>query len=137
MPNATDLSFEEDDAEIFQKKHGLKNFILCIAAIAPRKSQIRIIRDLKDLYTALIFIGIREGRYAKLCKKEANNKVYFFGKMGHDELKDVCAAEKVHGLASFYETPGISSLEASLAGCIIVITDRGCIKEYLGNKTIY
>ena len=60
--------------------------------------------------------------------------------MGHVEGEDLAnayAAAKVHVLASWYETPGLSSLEAALAGCNIVITAKGATEEYFGNYAEY
>ncbi len=137
IPNATDLAFESGNVEAFEDKYGIKDFVLCVAAITPRKNQLRVIKAMKDIDVPLVLIGKVESQYAKLCKSEADNKVLFLGQINHDELRNAYAAAKVHVLASFYETPGIASLEAALAGCVIVTTDRGCTKEYFGDEAIY
>jgi glycosyltransferase involved in cell wall biosynthesis len=40
-------------------------------------------------------------------------------------------------LPSWFETTGLSSLEAAAMGCNLVITDKGDTKEYFGNHAIY
>jgi glycosyltransferase involved in cell wall biosynthesis len=40
-------------------------------------------------------------------------------------------------LPSLYETPGLSALEAALAGAKVVITERGGTMEYFGNMAEY
>jgi glycosyltransferase involved in cell wall biosynthesis len=44
---------------------------------------------------------------------------------------------KVHVLPSWFETTGLSSLEAAAAGCTIVISDRGDAGEYFGDQAFY
>ena len=44
---------------------------------------------------------------------------------------------KVHVLASWMETTGLSSLEAGRAGCNLVITDKGDTREYFGDMAFY
>jgi glycosyltransferase involved in cell wall biosynthesis len=44
---------------------------------------------------------------------------------------------KVHILPSWFETTGLSSLEAAAMGCNVVITDRGDAKEYFGQNAFY
>jgi glycosyltransferase involved in cell wall biosynthesis len=43
----------------------------------------------------------------------------------------------VHALVSWYDTPGLVSLEAAMAGCRIVTTDRGSAREYFGSTVDY
>jgi glycosyltransferase involved in cell wall biosynthesis len=40
-------------------------------------------------------------------------------------------------LASWFETTGLSSLEAAVMGCNIVITDKGDTKEYFEDIAFY
>ena len=44
---------------------------------------------------------------------------------------------KVHVLASWHETCGLSSLEAAAMGCNIVITEKGFTREYFGDDAFY
>jgi glycosyltransferase involved in cell wall biosynthesis len=43
----------------------------------------------------------------------------------------------VHILPSWFETTGLSSLEAAFMGCNIVITDKGDAREYFGTNAFY
>lgn len=47
------------------------------------------------------------------------------------------AAARVHALVSWYDTPGLVSLEAALAGCKLVSTNRGSAVEYFGELAYY
>ena len=44
---------------------------------------------------------------------------------------------KVHALPSWFETTGLSSLEAAAMGCNVVISDKGDTKEYFEEKAFY
>jgi hypothetical protein len=57
--------------------------------------------------------------------------------MDRQRLASAYAAAKVHALVSWYETTGLASLEAALAGCRIVSTNRGAPPEYLGEHAWY
>ena len=51
--------------------------------------------------------------------------------MNSESLASAYHAAKVHALPSWFETPGLVNLEAGLAECNIVATDKGSTKEYL------
>jgi glycosyltransferase involved in cell wall biosynthesis len=57
--------------------------------------------------------------------------------MSHDELRSAYAAARAHILPSWFETPGLSSLEAGLSGCSIATTDRGSTREYFRDLADY
>ncbi|MGF7230562.1 glycosyltransferase, partial [Arachidicoccus sp.] len=44
---------------------------------------------------------------------------------------------ETHVLASWFETTGLSTLEAAVCGCNIVITDKGDTKEYFQDVGYY
>jgi glycosyltransferase involved in cell wall biosynthesis len=52
-------------------------------------------------------------------------------------LASAYSACDVFVLPSQYETPGISALEAALAGAKIVITPFGGTRDYFGNNAVY
>jgi glycosyltransferase involved in cell wall biosynthesis len=43
----------------------------------------------------------------------------------------------VHVLPSYFETTGLSSLEAAVMGCNIVVTDKGDTRDYFKNDAWY
>jgi glycosyltransferase involved in cell wall biosynthesis len=44
---------------------------------------------------------------------------------------------KVHVLPSWFETCGLSSLEAGAMGCNVVVADKGFAREYFGEHAFY
>ena len=137
VPNAVDPCFAEGNAKEFKKKYGLENFILCCAIIHERKNHIRLIRAMKRIDHPLVLIGARAERYTRRCMNEAPSNVYFLGELRGKDLINAYAAAKVHALVSFFETPGLASLEAALADNVIVVTERGCTREYFQNEALY
>lgn len=140
VPNAVNVSlFEKASADDFVKKYGIKDFVLCAATLTPRKNQLRLVRAVRNL--PLVLIGETTRPYAKPyieeCKREAASNVIILGAMNQKEVASAYAAAKVHVLASYYETPGLSNLEAAIAGCNIVSTTGGCTKEYFGDFAWY
>jgi glycosyltransferase involved in cell wall biosynthesis len=78
--------------------------------------------------------------YCRLCAKAAKKgQTMFLGRIPHESpmLASAYAAAKVHAQVSWFETPGLSSLEAALAGCNIVVSDRGCTRDYFKNYAWY
>ena len=137
VPNAVDPCFAEGNEKEFKNKYGLENFILCCAVIHERKNHIRLIRAMKRIDHPLVLIGARAERYTRRCMNEAPSNVYFLGELRGKDLVNAYAAAKVHALVSFFETPGLASLEAALADNVIVVTERGCTREYFQNEALY
>ena len=53
------------------------------------------------------------------------------------ELVSYYQQAKVHILPSWFESCGLSSLEAGLMGCNVVITKKGFASEYFGDMAFY
>src|SRR5206468_8811792 len=75
--------------------------------------------------------------YYQQCRQEAGTNVEFIDRLPQEELLAHYQKAKVHVLPSWFETTGLSSLEAAAMGCNIVITDKGDTREYFGSDAIY
>ncbi len=140
VPNAADSDIASGDMDVFFSEFGLKDFVLAVGSISIRKNYLSLIKALKRTGLKLVIVGkscAAEAKYAELCRKEANEDVQFIDGLERDMLANAYAAAKVHVLPSWYETPGLASLEAGLAGCNIVTTDRGSTREYFGEFAWY
>jgi glycosyltransferase involved in cell wall biosynthesis len=123
-------------------KHNTKyeDAILCVARIEGRKNQLNLIRALKNTEYKLIIHGKHSPNheaYYQACRAEAGPNVQFSEWLSEDELYEMYHSSKVHVLASFFETTGLSSLEAAVMGCNIVITDKGDTRDYFGDNAWY
>ncbi|MCX7745957.1 MAG: glycosyltransferase [Clostridia bacterium] len=137
VPNCSDLFFYYAKPESFVSRFGLSNFVLSVGRISFRKNQLALIRSLKDTGLQLVLIGPKSNKeYFDMCKETAGH-VLFLDEMKHHELASAYAAAKVHVLPSWFETPGLSSLEAGLAGCNIVTTSKGSTREYFKDLAWY
>lgn len=139
VPNAADPLFSLAQPDNFLHRYHLKDFLLTVGRICRRKNQLMLIRAAKELKLPLVLIGpINDGLYYRECRREAaGHKVIFIDSLTPVELGSAYAAARVHALVSWYDTPGLVSLEAALAGCKIVTTDRGSPKEYFGELAYY
>jgi glycosyltransferase involved in cell wall biosynthesis len=43
----------------------------------------------------------------------------------------------VHVLPSWFETCGLATLEAAACGCNVVVTDKGYVREFIGDAGYY
>jgi glycosyltransferase involved in cell wall biosynthesis len=76
-------------------------------------------------------------RYFRRCRRAAGPNVEFLGHRTSEELQRWYTRSAVHVAPSWYETPGIASLEAASCGCRIVVTPGGCTREYFGDEAEY
>ncbi|MFD2145309.1 glycosyltransferase [Mucilaginibacter antarcticus] len=76
-------------------------------------------------------------KYYQQCRNAAAPNVTFLNRVPHDELVKYYQLAKVHVLASWFETTGLSSLEAALMRCNIVVTDKGDTYDYFGDDAFY
>jgi glycosyltransferase involved in cell wall biosynthesis len=137
VPNAVDPVFATGDGDAFERKFGLRDFVLCCAGVQARKNQIRLIRAADALGLPLVLIGPEEPRYARRCREAASDRVRFLGQLDGADLRNAYAAARTHALVSFYETPGLASLEAAISDNTIVVSDRGSPREYFGDQAFY
>lgn len=142
VPNGVENTFAEAGPNLFIEKYGLKDFILCVGRIEPRKNQLNMIRALKGISQPLVFIGQYVPHYKAyydLCRKEAGPNIHFLEVFPHGSplLASAYAACNTFLLASWLETPGLAALEAALAGAKIVITEEGATREYFQDFAAY
>lgn len=114
--------------------------ILCMARIEPMKNQLKLIRAVNNSTYRLYLHGKpapNATHYYEVCKAEAAPNVFVMGHLGEEELFTAYSNAKVHVLPSYFETTGLSSLEAAVMGCNIVVTDKGDTRDYFGDDAWY
>jgi glycosyltransferase involved in cell wall biosynthesis len=142
VPNAVE-SYEFDSVPEAPLPHraGSRDIVLCVAYIGYRKNQLRLVRALSGSDLPLVIIGgptPNAKHYFKQIESEAGKNVHILGRIDDEKvIRQWYRAAKVHVLASWMETTGLSSLEAGLGGCNLVITDRGDTREYFGDMAYY
>ena len=138
IPNGVDISLLPEPIDHLRKKYNLPlDFILCAGRIEYRKNQLELLKAASKIGVKVVLVG-------KISRQE---KKYYNLFQGYDfihipglsqpELFGLFSICKAHVLPSWFETPGLVSLEAAYHGAQIVTTDRGCTKEYFGDYAYY
>jgi len=134
--NGVERRFAEADATLFQKKYGLKDFILYVGHLGPvRKNGKNIIKALQLIdHPAVIIADILHNEEGDWCRNAINesDNITLFEWINHNDplFASAYAACNTFILPTRYETPGRAALEAGLAGAKIVITPNGGTREY-------
>lgn len=116
--------------------------VLCVARIEGRKNQPHLIDAVRDTDMTLVLAGPSTGnqsRYVKRVKDAANplENVHVLGAVTPEEKAWLYSLAQVHVLPSWMETTGLSSLEAAVAGCAIVVSPNGDTYDYFGDDVEY
>jgi glycosyltransferase involved in cell wall biosynthesis len=136
IPNAISVEKFRGVENISKIREGL----ICVGRIEGGKNQLNLIRAVNKTDYKLKIIGNPSPNsieYYNQCKKEAGRNIDFISHLSQEELNEYYSKAKVHILPSWFETTGLSSLEAGYLGCNIVVTDKGDVKEYFRDYATY
>jgi glycosyltransferase involved in cell wall biosynthesis len=119
-----------------------ENCVLCIARIEGRKNQSNLVEAVRGTDLTLVLAGpatANQGRYVKRVKDSAAslNNVFVLGAVTPKEKAWLYSLARVHALPSWMETCGLSSLEAAVAGCTVVVSPNGDTRDYFGEDAEY
>jgi len=131
------------DEQLFQpaKEGGRQHkLVLCAARIEGIKNQLNLIRALNNTEYTLVLVGsaaTNQRAYYKECRRIASSNIQFHEHVPQQALLNYYQSARVHALPSWFETCGLSSLEAAAMGCNLAITDKGYTREYFGDYAFY
>ena len=114
--------------------------VICVAQVYGMKNQHLLIQACNELGYPLEVIGRPPPNhlaYYNYCRQIAGPGVIFFDLMPQEDLVKHYASAEVHALPSWFETTGLSSLEAAAMGCKIVAGNIGDATDYLGKHAWY
>jgi len=114
--------------------------VLCVARIEGLKNQLNLIKALNNTRYRLVIIGNpapNQLNYYEACRKLAAANISFINQLPQEALTNWYQQAAIHILPSWFETCGLSTLEAAAMGCRVVITDKGYTREYFGNEAAY
>jgi len=117
-----------------------KNAVLCLARIEGLKNQLHLIQALNNTKYQVYIHGKaapNAAAYLEQCKAAAAANIHFGGWLDESEIYAAYAAARVHVLPSYFETTGLSSLEAAVMGCNIVVSPNGDTRDYFGEHAWY
>ncbi len=134
LPNGVSEHFRLGHAEPFRNFSGLSGpFVLHVGRFHPVKQQDFLIEALRDTKVQCVFIGdedVSHSSYRAHCMRLAadskENNFHFFKGIGANDplLSLVYAAAGLFALPSQFETFGIAALEAAVAGCPLLLSDK-------------
>jgi len=129
------------DESLFVEEYGIKDFILCVGRLESRKNQLMLQLALENSTLPVVFASggfTYQPEYANAVRNfKRAGKTLVLERLSPDMLLSAYAAARVHALPSWYELPGLVSLEAAHKGCNIVAADTGTTRDYLGEHGFY
>ena len=141
--NGVEARFAAADPALFQKKFGMKDFILYAGHLGPiRKNGRKIIQALQKIdHPSVVIADVQHNEEGEWCRRkiEKSSQIKLIEWLEHDDPLFASAYAACHTfiLPTRYETPGRAALEAGLAGANIVITPKGGTKEYFADMALY
>ena len=129
VPNGFPDSFIGATPQLFREQfpNVPKEFVLCAARISTRKNQHWLAKICQELGLSLVLLGpVNDQTYFKSVMSFSN--VIYLGTLQGELLASAYSATKSHALPSWFETPGLSSIEAGACGTIVISTDQGSPK---------
>jgi glycosyltransferase involved in cell wall biosynthesis len=140
VPNCADPAiFYGADQDNFIKKYGIKDFVLSVGHIEIRKNTLMLLYALKKTPYHIVIIGNYRNNeeYFHLCQYYAPENTTFITQLPQDDLASAFAAARVHALPSWTEGASLSSIEAAMSGCNILVSNRAGEWEYFQEEGFY
>jgi glycosyltransferase involved in cell wall biosynthesis len=118
------------------------NCVLCVARLEGRKNQLNLIEAVRGTDITLVLAGpatTNQRRYVQRVKQASASldNVHLLGSVTSEEKAWLYSLARAHVLPSWMETTGLSSLEAAVAGCSIVVSPNGDTRDYFGDEAEY
>lgn len=129
------------DVESFERAYGVKDFVLSVGRFESRKNQLMLLKALEDSDITVVLCGggfTYQPEYDRAVRNfKRQGKTIVLDRISPQMLSSAYCAAKVHALPSWYELPGLVSLEAAHHGCNVVAADSGTTPDYFGDLAFY
>lgn len=138
VPNGFHDSFIGATPQLFREQFPdiPKEFVLCTARISSRKNQHWLAKISHELGISLVLLGpVNDQKYFESVTSFSN--VIHIGTLHGKLLASAYSAAIAHALPSWFETPGLSSIEAGACGTVVISTDQGSPREYFQDMALY
>jgi tetratricopeptide (TPR) repeat protein len=127
--------------ELFERTYGVRDFVFCVGRLESRKNQLMLLKALEDSeLTVVLAAGAfsYQPEYEQAVRNfKRKGKTIVLGHIDPMMLASAYAACRIHVLPSWYELPGLVSLEAASYNKNIVVTRTGTTADYVGNTAFY
>jgi len=138
--NPVDVStFRNADPKLFAEKYNVRDYVLCVARIEPRKNQLMLIHALRDLNIPIVLVGHSGGKYLEVIKQIGNQNLKIVDRLqpNSEILASAYTGARVFVLPSWSEGASLAALEAAAAGVNLVLSNRSSEQEYFKNYAQY
>lgn len=131
----------QGSATAFEAEFGIKDYVLSVGRIESRKNQLMLLKALEaeDLPLVIASGGFTyQPDYDQAVRNfKRSGKTIILEKLNESQLANAYAASKIHALPSWYELPGLVSMEAASIGKNVVVSDMGTTRDYFGEDAFY
>jgi|GEM_PF-2329754 len=135
------VDISDESQAIVREKIGYDRFILCCGRLETRKNQLMLLKALEDSDLPIILLSggfSYQPQYVDLVSRYPRKApVKILPRQGTPFLVNLMAAAAAHVLPSWYELPGLVTLEAASAGTAVVASDWGSVLDYLPEPLIH
>jgi glycosyltransferase involved in cell wall biosynthesis/GT2 family glycosyltransferase len=126
---------EDDEKALVRQWLGFDRYLICCGRLETRKNQLMLLKALEDSDVPLVLASSGfscQPAYAQLILNYGRRApVRIVGRIGSQLLYNLMAAASAHVLPSWFELPGLVTLEAAAAGTALVASEWGAIGDYL------
>ncbi len=110
-------------------------YAISVGRVQPWKNTLGLAMVMRRLNIPLVLAGaVCHEAYARACEAAGATLT---GPLHGDGLLAAYAHARLHVMASYGETVGLSSIEAAAMGCAVASTKIGGLVEYLGAEAVY
>lgn len=129
------------DKSLFESTYGIKDYVLSVGRIEVRKNQGMLLKALEydDIPVVLVAgkMTYNPDYQEYVSNFRRRGKTIVVKELSPEMLSSAYAGARVHALPSWYELPGLVTLEAALNGANVVASTHGTIRSYLGDLVFY
>lgn len=124
---------------LFKSIYGVDKYLIGVGIIEPIKNQLSVIQALRTTGQKLVLVGsYRDADYYAACQAAGGEQVLFINALpARSELMRSALSESCAFVECSFEPPGLSAVEAGLAGASLVVTDSPWTKEHFGPYAQY
>lgn len=124
---------------LFKAVYDVDQYLIGVGIIEPNKNQLNVIQAIKGTGKKLVLVGgHRDGDYFEACKAAGKEHVLFIDALPvRSELIRSALSESQAFIECSHEPPGLSAVEAGLAGASLVLSDSAWTNEHFGAHAHY
>lgn len=124
---------------LFSQLYEVEDYAIWLGIIEPVKNQLAAIRATRSAGIPLVLVGShRDNTYYQQCREEGKDHVTFIDAL---PARSEILRSALHDAKLYIETstepPGLSAIEAGLAGCKLVLSDSTWTREHFGDHAFY